>query len=127
MQEQVYKNLTAVFDTLNNIADLITNKQPQEFEDIKQDVREWIDNCCVILETIEQTVSNLNDVSSEKILNKARRNLYAMDVMVFNRFDISKFDEETHIRFINKMNRWITYYIDRINEVRLSYYIYDKH
>jgi hypothetical protein len=66
---------------------------------------------------------NTTDEYALKMIDEVKRNLIAMNFMVFDRIDPTKLDDETYLRFQQKIINWIDYYKEKIDSLMMDYYV----
>ena len=124
MKNRAYKDFKEISDLLLNMEKSILNTTRETYQQSKQLCQSYIKH--INDDIIELMKIYLNDESDEyalKMIDDTKRNLIAINFMVFDRIDPTKFDDETYLRFQQKIINWINYYKEKIESLMMDYYI----
>lgn len=124
MKNRAYKDFKEISDLLLNMEKSILNTTRETYQQSKQLCQSYIKH--INDDIIELMKIYLNDESDEyalKMIDDTKRNLIAINFMVFDRIDPTKFDDETYLRFQQKIINWINYYKEKMESLMMDYYI----
>jgi hypothetical protein len=128
MKNRAYKDFKEIADLLYKIEKTVINSEKEEYPDYKKLCQTLIKHINDdIIELMMTYLDENEDDYARKLLYKTKRNLTALNCMVFDRIDPSNFDHETYLRFQQKIINWVDYYMNKIKDLMMNYYAICDH
>ena len=124
MKNRAYKDLKEISDLLLTMEKSILNSIKETYNQSKDLCQSYIKHINDdIIELMKMYLDNTTDEYALKIIDKTKRNLIAINFMVFDRIDQTKLDDDTYLRFKQKIINWIDYYKEKIDSLMMDYYV----
>ena len=123
MKDRAYKDFKEISDLLLVMEKSILNSTRETYNQSKELCQSYIKHINDIIELIELYLDNTTDEYALKMIDKTKRNLIAMNFMVFDRIDPTKLDDGTYLRFQQKIINWMDYYKEKIDSLMMDYYL----
>lgn len=123
MKDRAYKDFKEISDLLLVMEKSILNSTRETYNQSKELCQSYIKHINDIIELIELYLDNTKDEYALKMIDKTKRNLIAMNFMVFDRIDPTKLDDGTYLRFQQKIINWMDYYKEKIDSLMMDYYV----
>ena len=123
MKDRAYKDFKEISDLLLVMEKSILNSTRETYNQSKELCQSYIKHINDIIELIELYLDNTTDEYALKMIDKTKRNLIAMNFMVFDRIDPTKLDDVTYLRFQQKIINWMDYYKEKIDSLMMDYYL----
>ena len=124
MKDRAYKDFKEISDLLLVMEKSILNSTRETYNQSKELCQSYIKHINDdIIELMKLYFNNNTDEYALKMIDKTKRNLIAMNFMVFDRIDPTKFDDVTYLRFKQKIINWMDYYKEKIDSLMMDYYV----
>ena len=123
MKDRAYKDFKEISDLLLVMEKSILNSTRETYNQSKELCQSYIKHINDIIELMELYFDNTTDEYALKMIDNTKRNLIAMNFMVFDRIDPTKLDDVTYLRFQQKIINWIDYYKEKIDSLMMDYYV----
>ena len=124
MKDRAYKDFKEISDLLLVMEKSILNSTRETYNQSKELCQSYIKHINDdIIELMKLYFDNTTDEYALKMIDKTKRNLIAMNFMVFDRIDPTKLDNDTYLRFQQKLINWINYYKEKIDSLMMDYYV----
>jgi hypothetical protein len=124
MKDRAYKDFKEISDLLLVMEKSILNSTRETYNQSKELCKSYIKHINDdIIELMKLYLDNTTDEYALKIIDKTKRNLIAINFMVFDRIDPTKLDNDTYLRFQQKLINWIDYYKEKIDSLMMDYYV----
>ena len=124
MKDRAYKDFKEISDLLLVMEKSILNSTRETYNQSKELCQSYIKHINDdIIELMKLYFDNTTDEYALKMIGKTKRNLIAMNFMVFDRIDPTKLDDVTYLRFQQKIINWIDYYKEKIDSLMMDYYV----
>lgn len=124
MKDRAYKDFKEISDLLLVMEKSILNSTRETYNQSKELCKSYIKHINDdIIELMKLYFDNTTDEYALKIIDKTKRNLIAINFMVFDRIDPTKLDNDTYLRFQQKLINWIDYYKEKIDSLMMDYYV----
>ena len=115
MKDRAYKDFKEISDLFLTMEKSILNSTRETYKQSKELCQSYIKHINDdIIELMKIYFDNTTDEYALKMIDEVKRNLIAMNFMVFDRIDPTKLDDETYLRFQQKIINWIDYYKEKI-------------
>jgi hypothetical protein len=124
MKDRAYKDFKEISDLFLTMEKSILNSTRETYKQSKELCQSYIKHINDdIIELMKIYFDNTTDEYALKMIDEVKRNLIAMNFMVFDRIDPTKLDDETYLRFQQKIINWIDYYKEKIDSLMMDYYV----
>ena len=124
MKDRAYKDFKEISDLLLTMEKSILNSTREAYKQSKELCQSYIKHINDdIIELMKIYFDNTTDEYALKIIDQTKRNLIAMNFMVFDRIDPTKLDDDTYLRFQQKLINWMDYYKEKIDSLMMDYYV----
>ena len=124
MKDRAYKDFKEISDLLLVMEKSILNSTRETYNQSKELCKSYIKHINDdIIELMKLYLDNTIDEYALKIIDKTKRNLIAINFMVFDKIDPTKLDNDTYLRFQQKLINWIDYYKEKIDSLMMDYYV----
>ena len=124
MKDRAYKDFKEISDLLLVMEKSILNSTRETYNQSKELCQSYIKHINDdIIELMKLYFNNNTDEYALKMIDNTKRNLIAMNFMVFDRIDPTKLDDVTYLRFQQKIINWIDYYKEKIDSLMMDYYV----
>ena len=123
MKDRAYKDFKEISDLLLVMEKSILNSTRETYNQSKELCQSYIKHINDIIELMELYFDNTKDEYALKIIDDTKRNLIAINFMVFDRIDPTKLDNDTYLRFQQKIIKWMDYYKEKIDSLMMDYYV----
>ena len=124
MINRAYKDFKEISDLLLTMEKSILNSTRETYKQSKELCQSYIKHINDdIIELMKIYFYNTKDEYALKIIDDTKRNLIAINFMVFDRIDPTKLDDVTYLRFQQKIINWIDYYKEKIDSLMMDYYV----
>ena len=124
MKDRAYKDFKEISDLLLVMEKSILNSTRETYNQSKELCKSYIKHINDdIIELMKLYFDNTTDEYALKMIDETKRNLIAMNFMVFDRIDPTKLDNDTYLRFQQKLINWIDYYKEKIDSLMMDYYV----
>ena len=124
MKDRAYKDFKEISDLLLTMEKSILNSTRETYKQSKELCQSYIKHINDdIIELMKIYFDNTTDEYALKMIDEVKRNLIAMNFMVFDRIDPTKLDDEMYLRFQQKIINWIDYYKEKIDSLMMDYYV----
>ena len=124
MKDRAYKDFKEISDLLLVMEKSILNSTRETYNQSKELCQSYIKHINDdIIELMKLYFDNNTDEYALKMIDNTKRNLIAMNFMVFDRIDPTKLDDFTYLRFQQKIINWMDYYKEKIDSLMMDYYV----
>lgn len=124
MKDRAYKDFKEISDLLLTMEKSILNSTRETYKQSKELCQSYIKHINNdIIELMKLYFDNTKDEYALKIIDDTKRNLIAINFMVFDRIDPTKLDNDTYLRFQQKIINWMDYYKEKIDSLMMDYYV----
>ena len=124
MKDRTYKDFKEISDLLLTMEKSILNSTRETYKQSKELCQSYIKHINDdIIELMKIYFDNTTDEYALKIIDQTKRNLIAINFMVFDRIDPTKLDDDTYLRFQQKLINWMDYYKEKIDSLMMDYYV----
>ena len=124
MKDRAYKDFKEISDLLLTMEKSILNSTRETYKQSKELCQSYIKHINDdIIELMKIYFDNITDEYALKMIDNTKRNLIAMNFMVFDRIDPTKLDDDTYLRFQQKLINWMDYYKEKIDSLMMDYYV----
>ena len=124
MKDRAYKDFKEISDLLITMEKSILNSTRETYKQSKELCQSYIKHINDdIIELMKIYFDNTTDEYALKIIDQTKRNLIAINFMVFDRIDPTKLDDDTYLRFQQKLINWMAYYKEKIDSLMMDYYV----
>ena len=124
MKDRAYKDFKEISDLLLIMEKSILNSTRETYKQSKELCQSYIKHINDdIIELMKIYFDNTTDEYALKIIDQTKRNLIAINFMVFDRIDPTKLDDDTYLRFQQKLINWMDYYKEKIDSLMMDYYV----
>ena len=124
MKDRAYKDFKEISDLFLTMEKSILNSTRETYKQSKELCQSYIKHINDdIIELMKIYFDNTTDEYALKMIDEVKRNLIAMNFMVFDRIDPTKLDDEMYLRFQQKIINWIDYYKEKIDSLMMDYYV----
>ena len=124
MKDRAYKDFKEISDLLLTMEKSILNSTKETYKQNKELCQSYIKHINNdIIELMKIYFDNTTDEYALKMIDETKRNLIAMNFMVFDRIDPTQLDNDTYLRFQQKILNWIGYYKEKIDSLMMDYYV----
>ena len=124
MKDRTYKDFKEISDLLLTMEKSILNSTRKTYKQSKELCQSYIKHINDdIIELMKIYFDNTTDEYALKIIDQTKRNLIAINFMVFDRIDPTKLDDDTYLRFQQKLINWMDYYKEKIDSLMMDYYV----
>ena len=124
MKDRAYKDFKEISDLLLTMEKSILNSTKETYKQNKELCQSYIKHINNdIIELMKIYFDNTTDEYALKMIDETKRNLIAMNFMVFDRIDPTQLDNDTYLRFQQKLINWIDYYKEKIDSLMMDYYV----
>lgn len=124
MKDRAYKDFKEISDLFLTMEKSILNSTRETYKQSKELCQSYIKHINDdIIELMKIYFDNTTDEYALKMIDEVKRNLIAMNFMVFDRIDPTKLDDEMYLRFQQKIINWINYYKEKIDGLMMDYYV----
>lgn len=124
MKDRAYKDFKEISDLFLTMEKSILNSTRETYKQSKELCQSYIKHINDdIIELMKIYFDNTTDEYALKMIDETKRNLIAMNFMVFDRIDPTKLDDEMYLRFQQKIINWIDYYKEKIDSLMMDYYV----
>ena len=124
MKDRAYKDFKEISDLLITMEKSILNSTRETYKQSKELCQSYIKHINDdIIELMKIYFDNTTDEYALKIIDQTKRNLIAINFMVFDRIDPTKLDDDTYLRFQQKLINWMDYYKEKIDSLMMDYYV----
>ena len=124
MIDRAYKDFKEISDLLLTMEKSILNSTRETYKQSKELCQSYIKHINNdIIELMKLYFDNTKDEYALKIIDDTKRNLIAINFMVFDRIDPTKLDNDTYLRFQQKIINWMDYYKENIDSLMMNYYL----
>lgn len=124
MKDRAYKDFKEISDLLLVMEKSILNSTRETYNQSKELCQSYIKHINDdIIELMKLYFDNTTDEYALKMIDNTKRNLIAMNFMVFDRIDPTKLDNDTYLRFQQKIINWMDYYKEKIDSLMMDYYV----
>lgn len=128
MKDRAYKDFKEISDLLLVMEKSILNSTRETYNQSKELCQSYIKHINDdIIELMKLYFNNNTDEYALKMIDNTKRNLIAMNFMVFDRIDPTKLDDGTYLRFQQKIINWMDYYKEKIDSLMMDYYVICSH
>ena len=124
MKDRSYKDFKEISDLLLTMEKSILNSTRETYNQSKELCQSYIKHINDdIIELMKIYFDNTTDEYALKMIDETKRNLIAINFMVFDRIDPTKLDNDTYLRFQQKIINWMDYYKEKIDSLMMDYYV----
>ena len=124
MIDRAYKDFKEISDLLLTMEKSILNSTRETYKQRKELCQSYIKHINDdIIELMKIYFDNTTDEYALKMIDNTKRNLIAINFMVFDRIDPTKLDNDTYLRFQQKIINWMDYYKEKIDSLMMDYYV----
>lgn len=124
MIDRAYKDFKEISDLLLTMEKSILNSTRETYKQSKELCQSYIKHINDdIIELMKLYFDNTKDEYALKIIDDTKRNLIAINFMVFDRIDPTKLDNDTYLRFQQKIINWMDFYKEKIDSLMMNYYV----
>ena len=124
MKDRAYKDFKEISDLFLTMEKSILNSTRETYKQSKELCQSYIKHINDdIIELMKIYFDNTTDEYALKMIDEVKRNLIAINFMVFDRIDPTKLDDEMYLRFQQKIINWIDYYKEKIDSLMMDYYV----
>ena len=124
MIDRAYKDFKEISDLLLTMEKSILNSTRETYKQSKELCQSYIKHINDdIIELMKIYFDNTTDEYALKMIDNTKRNLIAINFMVFDRIDPTKLDNDTYLRFQQKIINWMDYYKEKIDSLMMDYYV----
>ena len=124
MIDRAYKDFKEISDLLLTMEKSILNSTRETYKQSKELCQSYIKHINDdIIELMKIYLDNTTDEYALKMIDNTKRNLIAINFMVFDRIDPTKLDNDTYLRFQQKIINWMDYYKEKIDSLMMDYYV----
>ena len=124
MIDRAYKDFKEISDLLLTMEKSILNSTRETYKHSKELCQSYIKHINDdIIELMKIYFDNTTDEYALKMIDNTKRNLIAINFMVFDRIDPTKLDNDTYLRFQQKIINWMDYYKEKIDSLMMDYYV----
>ena len=124
MIDRAYKDFKEISDLLLTMEKSILNSTRETYKQRKELCQSYIKHINNdIIELMKIYFDNTTDEYALKMIDNTKRNLIAINFMVFDRIDPTKLDNDTYLRFQQKIINWMDYYKEKIDSLMMDYYV----
>ena len=124
MIDRAYKDFKEISDLLLTMEKSILNSTRETYKQSKELCQSYIKHINDdIIELMKIYLDNTTDEYALKMIDNTKRNLIAINFMVFDRIDPTKLDDDTYLRFPQKLINWMDYYKEKIDSLMMDYYV----
>ncbi len=124
MKDRAYKDFKEISDLLLTMEKSILNSTRETYKQSKELCQSYIKHINDdIIELMKLYFDNTTDEYALKTIDKTKRNLIAMNFMVFDRIDPTKLDDDTYLKFQQKLINWMDCYKEKIDSLMMDYYV----
>lgn len=124
MKDRAYKDFKEISDLLLTMEKSILNSTKETYKQSKELCQSYIKHINNdIIELMKIYFDNTTDEYALKMIDETKKNLIAMNFMVFDRIDPTKLDNDTYLKFQQKLINWIDYYKEKIDSLMMDYYV----
>ena len=124
MKDRAYKDFKEISDLFLTMEKSILNSTRETYKQSKELCQSYIKHINDdIIELMKIYFDNTTDEYALKMIDEVKRNLIAMNFMVFDMIDPTKLDNDTYLRFQQKLINWIDYYKEKIDSLMMDYYV----
>lgn len=124
MIDRAYKDFKEISDLLLTMEKSILNSTRETYKQSKELCKSYIKHINDdIIELMKIYFDNTTDEYALKMIDNTKRNLIAINFMVFDRIDPTKLDNDTYLRFQQKIINWMDYYKEKIDSLMMDYYV----
>jgi len=124
MKDRAYKDFKEISDLLLTMEKSVLNSTRETYKQSKELCQSYIKHINNdIIELMKIYFDNTTDEYALKMIDETKRNLIAINFMVFDRIDPTKLDNDTYLRFQQKLINWMDYYKEKIDGLMMDYYV----
>lgn len=124
MIDRAYKDFKEISYLLLTMEKSILNSTRETYKQSKELCQSYIKHINDdIIELMKIYFDNTTDEYALKMIDNTKRNLIAINFMVFDRIDPTKLDNDTYLRFQQKIINWMDYYKEKIDSLMMDYYV----